>query len=410
MSDRFDIGQRANMRRSRPRLLTAALVLSVAGGGALLGAVGERPADASGPKAAAKAQPASMHKASAKESGRHLGFVVTYFWYAMYQGKDACPSGLNHIPTSQEFLASKPPAERARLLLPENQPELDDLYDRRGPKGENLCRAPWAVKDATMTTLSGDRNDGLDLDGWNGAGEPSSQVCKQKQYVGEDGTKGVDNQLGRIFACLNGVREKGTLIPYFTTAMRGGMWSMLIDISGVQDARNDPSVTVDIYAGAENMALDASGKPLANASLSPITDPKFHRQFKGHISNGVLETETIGDLVVPDAMAKGRKPVQIMQPRFKLILSPDGTAKGLLGGYRTVASLDEPGSGGLKQQYGGYVCEGMWHAIRRWADGGRDPKTGTCGMISAAYRIEAIPAFIVHPETQAPLSFADAKR
>ena len=388
----------------RTPVIMAGAILGVMGCSAIVAAVAIRPDIAVARGSAASKQQSSPAK------GRHFGFVVTYFWYAMYQGKDACPNGLNHIANSQEFLASKPPAERARLLLPENQAELDEIYDRRGPNGENLCRTPWAVKDAAMTTLSGDRNDGLNLDGWDGTGEPSTKVCKQKQFIGGDGTKGIDNQLGRIYACLNGVREKGTLIPYFTTAMRGGMWSMLIDVSGVQDARNDPDVRVDIYAGAENMVLDAGGKPLPNASLSPITDPKFHRQFKGHIINGVLETETIADLVVPDDMAKGRKPVQIVEPRFKISLLPDGTAKGLLGGYRTVASLDEPGSGGLRQSYGGYVCEGMYHAIRRWADGARDPKTGTCGMISAAWRIEAVPAFIVHPERQAQPSFADAKR
>lgn len=341
--------------------------------------------------------------------GRRLGFVATYFWYAMYQGKDACPTGMNHIPNSVEFLANKPPAERTRLLLPENKAELDDLYDRRGPKGENLCRAPWAVADATMTTLSGDRNDGFNLDGWNGTGEPPKKVCRQKQYIGESGEPGIDNQYGRVMACVSGMREKGTLVPYFTTAMRDGMWSMLIDISGVQDNRNDPDVTVDVYAGAETMVKGPDGKVLPNASLSPITDPKFHRQFRGRITNGVLETAPIEDLVIPDLMTKRRDPLQIISPRFKLTLMPDGTAKGMLGGYRTVTSLDEPTSGGLGQLYGGAVCETLYHSIRRWADYNRDPKTGKCDQISVAFRIETVPAFIVHPDRAPPPSFSDAR-
>lgn len=360
-------------------------------------------------RTASPPSPTAGRSAAAKDEGRHLGFVVTYFWYAMYQGKDACPTGLNHIQNSQEFLANKPSEERARLLLPQNSAELDDLYDRRGPKGENLCQTPWAVEDAVMTTLSGDRNDGLDLDGWKGVGAVPKNVCKQQQYVGEDGSTGIDNQLGRIYACLNGIREKGTLIPYFTTAMRGGMWSMLIDVSGVQDAQNDSEVTVDVYAGAEPMAKDAAGNILANASISPLTDPKMHRQFKGKITNGVLETATIEDLMIPDMMAKGRKPIQIISPRFKLTLAPDGTAKGLLGGYRTISTVYEAGGGGLRQQYVGYVCEGMYHAVRKFADGNRNLKTGNCDTISAAFRIEAVPAFIVHPDKQPRPNFADAK-
>ena len=382
--------------------LLAGVAIALAGSGVTLG---EGPARHGAHRPAG----AAFGPAAGPLPGKRLGFVVTYFWYAMYQGKDACPTGINHIPTSQEFLANKPPAERARLLQPQNAGELDRLYDQRGPKGENLCVAPWAVSDAAMTTLSGDRNDGLDLDGWKGRGAPPASVCRQKQYVGEDGSQGIDNQLGRIYACLGGIREKGTLIPYFTTAMRGGMWSMLVEVSGVQDTRNDPDVRVDIYAGAEPMVKDAAGNVLANASLSPRPEAKLHRQFPGHITNGVLETRVIDDMFVPDMMAKGRKPIQILQPRFKLTLLPDGTAKGLLGGYRTIDTVYEPGAGGIGQGYVGYLCEGMYHAVRRFADGHRDPKTGTCDQISAAFRIEAIPAFIVHPEDRPAPSFADAK-
>lgn len=343
--------------------------------------------------------------------GKHLGFVVTSFYFAMYQGKDACPNGLNQILTSQEFLAKKSPEERARLLMPQNMRELYRLMNSYGsPHGENLCDTPWAVKDAPMTTLSGDRNDGLDLDGWQGTGRPPAGVCAQKQFIGEDGKPGVDNQLGRIYACLNGVREKGTLVPYFTSVMRSGMWSMLIDVSGVQDPRNDPKVVVDVYAGAEPMVRDAAGNILTNASLSPLPDPKFHRRMRGRIVNGVLETDPIPDLVLPDNMLKMRAPYEIYRPRFKLTLNSDGTAKGLLGGYRSLSSLFDVGaSSSAPLSYVGYSCEGMWHALHRWADGHRDPATGTCDQISAAWRIEASPAFIVHPERRAVAAFTDMR-
>lgn len=364
----------------------------------------------------AVARASAPHPASEASSpipdlpGKHLGFVVTYFYNAMYQGKDACPAGLNKILTSQEFLASKPAEERTRLLRSENSRELYRLMNSGGPKGENLCDAPWAVPDAPLTTLSGDRNDGLDLDGWKGTGPAPAGICQQKQYVDEKSNTGIDNQLGRIYACLNGVREKGTLVPFFMQVMRGGMWSMLIDVSGVQDAHNDSEVIVDVYAGAEPMVRDPAGNVLANASLSPIADPKFHRRMKGRITNGVLETTPIVDLIVPDNMLKSRRPIEIFRPRFQLMLNDDGTAKGLLGGYRSLSTLFVPGeSSDTPLSYVGYQCEGMYHALRRFADGNRDPATGSCDQISAAFRIEAIPAFIVHPENRPAPSFSDAR-
>jgi hypothetical protein len=185
---------------------------------------------------------------------------------------------------------------------------------------------------------------------------------------------------------------------------------MLIEVSGVQDAANDSEVAVDVYAGAEPMVKDAGGKVLSNASLSPLTDPKFHRRLRGRISNGVLETDAAADMWIPDLMAKNRAAFEVIQPRFRLTLKTDGTAEGLLGGYRTLASLFVPGEGGGEgQQYVGYQCEGMYHALRRFADGGRNASTGNCETISAAFRIKAIPAFVVHPERQAAPAFTDMR-
>lgn len=352
----------------------------------------------------------SIPTSHAAPPGGRMGFVVTYFYYAMYQGADACPSGTNPMVTTKAFLAKLPDAERARLILPENKRELYRKTVERGPKGENLCLTPWAVNDTSLLTLAGDVNDGLNLDGWNGMGKPPKGVCAQKQYVTEDRkTDGVDNQLGRVYACINGYRQKGTLEPYFTQAMRDGMWSMLIDVSDVQDSRNDKSVVVDIYAGAENMVKDGTGKILAGASLSPLTTPRYHRQLRGKIVDGMLETMPVENLVMPDLMSKTQPDTTLLQPRFKLTLLPDGTATGLLGGYRSVDTLFTPNAdAGEGEGYLGFRCEALYNALHRYADGGRDPKTGDCSTISVAYKVEAIPAFIVHPSKKDVPSFADA--
>jgi hypothetical protein len=351
---------------------------------------------------------------SARKDGsagaQRFGFVVTYFYYAMYQGDDACPAGTNPMVTTADFLKSLPDAERQRLLLPENKRELYRKTVERGPNGENLCAAPWAVSDAPMRMLEGDRNHGLDLDGWKGTGSAPPGVCPQRQYVSEDGKDGIDNQLGRVYACINGLRQKGTLEPYFTQAMRDGMWSMLIDVSGVQDRYNDPEVTVDVYAGAEPMVKDASGKILTGASLSPLPAPRYHRRLQGRIINGVLKTDPVKDMVMPDLMSKSQPDTTVFDSRFELTLLPDGSAKGLLGGYRSIDTLFSPNAdAGEGEGYMGYRCEQLYHALHKYADGGRDPKTGKCNLISLAYKIEAVPAFIVHPAAKSIRTFSDAR-
>lgn len=385
-------------RRWRGPALFAGLL--VAGATALVGAAWVTQT------AAAPDTPSAVR---APPPGGRLGFVVTYFYYAMYQGADACPQGMSPIQSSKEFLAKLPAAERERLLRPENRNELFEKMVDRGPHGENVCKSPESAPDPQMLTLSGDRNDGLDLDGVKDDASQTDYTCPHKQYIGDNGAPGVDNEVGRMEACLNGVREKGTLVPYFTQTMRNGMWSMLIDISGVDDLREDPDVDVDIYAGEDTMVKDPSGEVLAGASLAPKSDPKFHRRLKGRIHDGVLETTPIPDLVIPDIMLSNRlPPMTIERPRLKLTLLQNGDASGYLGGYIDVKQYAAPGSNGEGEQYTGVSCNGIHYAAKNFADGGRDPKTGRCHTLSTAFRIQAIPAFIVHPDRQPVRTFAKA--
>jgi hypothetical protein len=45
------------------------------------------------------------------------------------------------------------------------------------------------------------------------------------------------------------------------------------------------------------------------------------------------------------------------------------------------------------------VCPLEYKLLESLADGYPDPDTGKCTHISLAYAVEAVPAFIVHPET-----------
>jgi hypothetical protein len=113
----------------------------------------------------------------------------------------------------------------------------------------------------------------------------------------------------------------------------------------------------------------------------------------------VLETQPIPDLLVPDLQARFLPPVRIERPRLRLTLLPDGTAKGILGGYIATSRLTSPQTDGDGETAKGVPCDGLWHALHNLADGARDPRTGECHAISAAFRIEALPAFIALPNS-----------
>jgi hypothetical protein len=44
------------------------------------------------------------------------------------------------------------------------------------------------------------------------------------------------------------------------------------------------------------------------------------------------------------------------------------------------------------------MCAGIYHAMRRVADGHPDPQTGACTSISAAIHFEAVPAFVIRSQ------------
>ncbi len=79
---------------------------------------------------------------------------------------------------------------------------------------------------------------------------------------------------------------------------------------------------------------------------------------------------------------------------------PDGTADAVLGGYQPwmdiYGSMALPGAG---NETGNALDTATFYVmLKKHADASPDPKTGQNMEISAAYQIEAIPAYVVEAE------------
>ena len=215
------------------------------------------------------------------------------------------------------------------------------------------------------------------------------------------GEAGVDNQLSRVVACITPRRKTGWMADYHNKSMRAGEFTLLIELTGVDDLRNDPDVDVGIYSAVEPMVLDTAGKPLSDASLIATEDPKYRRTVKARIVDGVLTTGFLADLHIPNV--KVLYPIDLKHARLRLEFRPDGSVRGLVGGYGKWRDFYRTSSG---QEKGGVAegimspgnCPGLWNALKRSADAYPDPQTGQCTMISQFYDIEALPAFIMQPQ------------
>ena len=83
-----------------------------------------------------------------------LGFVVVQFHTAVYIGdpKVDCPDGMLGV-LKDDYLRTQPPAERARLLLKENEPELQKAWQAYGggPNNGNICSNVYEFLDRPPT-------------------------------------------------------------------------------------------------------------------------------------------------------------------------------------------------------------------------------------------------------------------
>lgn len=298
------------------------------------------------------------------------GFVVSRFGavVATHDG-DPCPGGFNLNPG-------------------EHDPPLDDD-----------CANPQANQDPLFRTLAAPGTvDGVDLDGIASRRDaPGAEECAHDDFVGPAGEPGIDLSYWRAVGCVRGFQPGEIADVVVDQAVRDGSMTILIELRGVDDPRNDDAVRVQIFASTDPPPVGADGGVLPFGTLSAHGDARYRGTVgTGAIVDGVLSAGPMdvrvrlniqivaGDLTFHDA-------------RLRLELQPDGTATGALYGFQPVEELYD--IFGRKAAMAGafalgYTCSGLYAALTSQADGGYDAATGRCTSLSVGYRFEAVPAFI----------------
>jgi hypothetical protein len=329
------------------------------------------------------------------EAAGTRSFVVTYFWNAFSPGPNDCPDGLNP-PPDKEIAISRLPLEKREEYRSNDQKVLR-IISKRGPNGENVCEAPTSVPDPGFRVAQGGIQEGLNLKG--PGGPPSNQICKQLELRNPSGETSVDNQLSRVMACVQHRRADGFFPKYFVNQMRSGEFAYLIEVTGIDDSRAEGDVQVGLYASADPIVLDSSGRPLSHSSLQVTNDVHFQHILRGHIKDGVVLTDA-ADILLP--LGSVFQKLELRNAKLRLTLHQDGSAEGLLDGYQDWRAYyaSNASAGGIAETSGGpFQCPGLYNALKNSADAYPDPKTGECSSISAAYKIEAIHAFVIHPKS-----------
>jgi len=334
--------------------------------------------------------------------------VIRDWFTAVYETKfmDECPLGLNI--SGDEYWWRSLPSQEERARLTENG--LIHTLNRwglslgRGPGNENVCLNPYSIKDPQFLTVEGKTSFGANLDG-DTTGKATAKTCAHDNFTGVWGEPGVDNQMYRLLGCIYGFRADG-IFEINANEMRGtsGLGITLIEVTDVDDARNDDDVTLTIYRSVDQFALDPTGQPLPfttyRIDVSPDGLQRYGHKLKGRIKDGRITSDQ-GDARFPFYGNYNFMHPIIKDASVDLEVSEDGKKiTGFINGYYDVEQFVYHATGvGAVISTAGYSCPGLAEYAWKLADGHPD-ENGKCTTLSSSFRVTGYAAFVKKPNQQ----------
>lgn len=334
-------------------------------------------------------------------------FVVSWYYDANYYADESdCPAGMNL--SSAEFY------RRDLLRMGVDQAKVEELLKdfpgeggaaqpwipyvvTRGNGKDNVYANPTTIPDPELKLAGGKHAYGFDL---NGVSKPGDFIEP------ETGEQGVDNQLYRAQGCvrsLRGVPPPGRpgLAEIKWDVLRSLIPALLISVTTeTENPQEGDSAVISIDRAFEPITRDASGAN-AQAGLTYRIDPnpRGRSELKAVVGkNGsVLSVEPATVNIVADSYIADV--YQFKKARMRIDMQNDGSIRAMIGGYLPWYSIyNSYAFQGYIDEYAASVdVPGLYYALKKSADANPDPKTGENVDISAAYKIEAVPAFVISP-------------
>ncbi|HET9159349.1 MAG TPA: hypothetical protein VFN88_01945, partial [Caulobacteraceae bacterium] len=286
----------------------------------------------------------------------------------------------------------------------ENRPDGIRVARWRGPNLEDVWAHPTAGPDLHMLpAVSWNTGLGFDLDG----------KVKETDFTSPDGIKGIDNNYYRAAGCwisYRGAAYKSQRGIGINGYMRDGLYTIVMVLSGEKDPMNDDAATLAIYQSKDKIIKDNQGQVAHDASYAILPTTRTQSLVKVKVSNGYIETTGAQEIRIRDEAWNSAIPdqLQLMGGKLRLRIKEDGGLEGLLGGYvswkalykkQAIPARDTESNQGLDMPT-------FYYQLERYADADPDPATGKNRRISAAYRLRAVPAFVLTPDYAKPVTVA----
>ena len=333
-------------------------------------------------------------------------YVIEWFSQASYSQDGDCPGGINP-PTRRQYFESlsllgKNPGEVETLMEKYaeggmSQANVKNILRMRGRIGEKAVNGfvhPWTVADPELTSVVGKYAYGFNLDG---------KINEDSFTDPQTQEPGVDNQLFRAMGCIEQFRGTFDYRPTFWAFIWGSMKettpAWLVSVTG-EDLESDGPVTITFDRAIERLFFGPTGAAVSDMTYRVDPDPRSHHVFEGKIEDGVLSITEPGELrLLLDTLSFPE--FVLSNTHLRMAITPN-KLDGFVGGYQPVWDYYFGiAQGGLA--YEGMIVNdapGIYHVLRRHADGNPDPETSEFTSISAVYHLEGVPVFIV--PAQAP--------
>lgn len=330
--------------------------------------------------------------------GESKAFVISWFAPIADAAENQCAT-MNRKPSQDDYYALMSPERAAsqRAALQKSGGASTVVLPYRGPGEMNVILLPGIVPDPGFVAPVATHVRGFDLDGWDGSGKAPAGRQGHPQFVSPDGRAGIDNQLFSVFGCVEGWRRKGFLPMIGNELRRAGGLSILVEVSGIDDERNDDEVVVTLLYSADPIRRDGTSKIVLPDFTFRVNDnPEFSQdyvRFRGRMVDGVITTDSQPLVTMHEGPASTWS---LFEARMRLEFTAEGGLSATLGGYRDWRELLAMSffQASDYENTIGFTAPGMYNAVRRAADGLRDPETGTFNGLSAAYEMEGVAAFI----------------
>ena len=330
-----------------------------------------------------------LREASGVLADGKIGYVLTNRYWSLYEterGKTECPKGFNDGPR-EEFKKLYPAGKKLSVVDSQLQWEGSQWHP-----STSKYRLPFHESQGKISY-------GLNLDGKTGP----------EDFVSPEGEQGIDNQFYRAIACVDSFRVGGSLYNFENTFLQQYPDSrLLIELSQVDNLRNDDDVTVTTYRGMNSLLGGATGKDYLPGGTQRV-DMRWSKDYvfklKGKIVDGVLTTEPIDWIMIPWAMTANVTAFQEFRGmRFKLNVTAE-RADGLMAGHVDIQRWHHALNTNLSthhMSYGRVSSPSVVAALQRLADGYPDD-TGKNTAISASVDLKMVQVYLVHPQSKADL-------